>query len=240
MSMRDRFIASCFFAACQLTAGTIELAATSATASWIGPVLGTVEFSISGPSLGVQGHGAFRGGPTFFPVGVPVVQACGPFADCMFQLQSDFGAPLVPECGVAGIPSGTCSGNASTFPSLIPSTDLIPATTNPTFTITAHLTGSYELCAPGVPDFVCFSQPQPVAVINVDLPGELTLYFNGPFPAGTGGGPPFEFIVFEEAQFVSNVPIPESSSLILLLIGSASFALAATLRRREARAAAYS
>jgi hypothetical protein len=224
--MHSQLIAMWFVFACQLTAGTIDLTVTSATASWMGPGYGSLEFSITGPSLGVAGHAGYAL-PLFFATGAPLLDSC---LDCsMFDLRETFGAPLVPGCFVEGVASGSCSGSGEVF-ALIPSELLLPSTANPTFTFPAHLTGSYELCAPGPP--MCPFPENPVAAINVDLPGELTFSFEGPFPAQIPPGPlgpPFEFDVLKEVQFVST-PIPESSSLILTFIGAVGLALAAPLR----------
>jgi len=222
--MHSQLIATCFLVGCQLTASTIDLSATSATASWGN----SVDFLITGPSLVVEGDAGYLGGPVFVPTGGPVVEACASASafDCMFELRELRFAPLVPVCNVNSF-GGFCSGTGS-VDGTIPSMALVPSTPNPTITFPAVLTGGYDLCG-------SFSPPCPpgplIAHINVDLPGELTLSFEGPFPP-TPGGPNFEFDLFRGAQFVST-PIPESSTLLLTLIGSAVLALAAALRCRK-------
>ena len=232
MSFHSQLIALSFVFGCQLTASTIDLTATTATASWTGPgSFGSVEFTITGPSLIVQGQ-AIYGLPLFFPTGASLAENCN---GCQFDLEETRGAPLVPGCGVAGIAGGSCSGSGDVFIP-IPIDVLMPETPNPTFTFPATLTGGYDLCAqsvvgpcsPGAPD-------TPIAAhISVDLTGELTLSFKGPYPPQVPPGPqgpPYEFDVLQGAQFIST-PIPESSSFILMLISLVGVALAATLRYR--------
>ena len=219
MSKHSQLITLCFVVACGLSASTIDqvptFTATSATASWSS----VVEFSIfTGPSLIVQGEGLFLGGPLFFAIGAPVIQGCAPVAlDCMFDLQVLRGpGPIAPCCmGDAGIADP------------IPGSALVPSTPNPTLTFPVHLRGEYDQCSTFQPECQPF-----VGHVNVDLPGELTLFLSGPFPPGAGGGPPFEFDVLREADFVST-SIPESSSLVFMLIGCAGLALAAIPRRRK-------
>jgi hypothetical protein len=86
--MRSQLMATCFIFACQLTASTIEVTATSATASWIGPGTGSVEFLITGPSLVVGGHAIYML-PVFFATGAPLLQYC---LGCIFDLRETFGA----------------------------------------------------------------------------------------------------------------------------------------------------
>ena len=226
--MRYQLIATFFLVACQLTASTIDPSATSATASWTGPSVGSVEFLITGPSLSVQGEAGYHL-PLFFATGAPLSQFCTGCDD--FGLEETFGAPLVPGCGVAGIASGSCSGGGEVF-TPIPSDIVMPSTPNPIFTFPAGLTASYQLCAPGPP--MCPFPESPVAIITADLPGEMTLSFEGPFPPEIPpiNSPPFEFDVLLSARFIST-PIPESSTLLLTLIGSAVLALAAILRWRK-------
>jgi hypothetical protein len=212
--MRKYFFSIPLFLAvvCHLSASTLDqipvFTATSATASWSSSVV----FSIfTGPSLRVQGEGSFLRGPVFFAVGAPVIEGCAPVApDCMFDLQVLRGpGPIAPCCmGDAGIANP------------IPSSVLVPSTPNPTLTFPVHLRGEYDQCSTFQPECQPF-----VGHVNVDLPGELTIFLSGPYPPGAGGGPPFEFDYFREAQFIST-PIPESSSFILMLIGSAGVALA--------------
>ena len=161
-----------------------------------------------------QGGG---GGQLFFAIGAPVIEGCAPFGfDCMFPLQA--------TRGTLGPPLFCCLGGAG-IGDPVPSSALVPSTPNPILTFPTHLTGEYDQC--GSPDCQTI-----VGHVNVDLPGELILFLSGPFPPGAGGGPPFEFDVLREADFVST-SIPESSSLILTLSGSAGLALAATARRRK-------
>jgi hypothetical protein len=222
MSLHSQLIATCFLVVCQLTASTIDLSATSATASWAD----AVNFLITGPSLVVEGNAVYLNSPVFVPTGASVVEACGLAAsdDCIFPLRELVFGPLVPGCNVSGV-GGFCSGTGS-VDGTIPSMALVPSTPNPTITFPAVLTGGYDLCG-------SFSPPCPpeplIAHINVDLPGELTLSFGVPFPP-TPDGPNFEFYLFRGAQFVST---PESSTLLLTLIGSAVLALAAILRCRK-------
>jgi len=226
MNKHSLLIALCFIVTCQLTASPIDLTATSATATW--PAFGPVEFSIAGPSLGVSGRAGFRFGLLPVPVGAPVAEVCRPLGGCMFQLNESFGAALLPECFVTGIASGRCMGTGTIFPSPIPSTLLVPSTPNPTISIPVRLIGGYDLCSPG--PFPLFCTEPLVAHIDVDLPGELILTFAGPFAPGIDF-PTESSIRLLEALFVST-PIPESSSLILMLIGSAWLALAASGPKR--------
>jgi hypothetical protein len=228
MNKHSQLIATCFVFACQLTASAIDPTVTSATVSW-GNAAGGLNFSITGLSLSVQGQGSVVFPAPFVGVGMPVI--CPDIQCFEFGLQPTRGQ-LNLRCSVIGIVSGSCMGDGTVFTS-IPSTVLMPSTPNPTFTFPSHLTANYELCGPGFPPLCPFPE-SPVAIIIVDLPGELTLSFAGPFPAQIPPGPlgpPFEFDVFEEAQFIST-PIPESSNLILMLIGSVGLALVVTKRRR--------
>jgi hypothetical protein len=92
----------------------------------------------------------------------------------------------------------------------------------------ARLIGGYDLCSPS--QFPLFCTGPVVAHIDVDLTGELTLFFLGPFPPDSFF--PFEHIFLDERRFVSS-PIPESPSFTLTLIASVGVALAVIQRRRK-------
>jgi hypothetical protein len=207
MSRHSQLIAAYFFVVFQLTAASISqlstFTATSATASWGF----SVSFSITGPSVSVSGSGAYLGPPAFFHTGGNVSVDCMAFG--CFELQELRGAPLIPECGVVidGIGNGgACSGDAG-FGHPPNFSGIVPSTPNPTLTVPATLIGGYDLCNPPF----SVSCQNPIAHIAVDLPGELTLFFQGPLPPGVGAS--FESDYLQGAQFIST-PIPESSSLM--------------------------
>jgi hypothetical protein len=153
--------------------------------------------------------------------------------DCMafgcFELQELRGAPLVTGCNLVidgTSHDGPCFGTAG-FRHPSPNfSGLVPSTPNPTLRLSARLTGGYDLCAQPL----LGSCQNPIAHIVVDLPGELTLSFLGPYAPGVAA--PFEADYLQGASFVSS-PIPESLSFTLTLIGSAGIALTSVHRRRK-------
>ena len=218
-----RFLLGCLFvASCSLFADPLPvLDATFANASW--GMSGQISFTLGGPAFDMGGTALWVPPPIFV---TPGESAHSALAGVPFFLGEVIGHHLIPS-GTLTLDGVTYGVEYDGIAGVMYPDFTIPTTPFPTVVVPATMVGTYTACAILVPSQSNACEhpgDQDIATINVNVPGELTLPFGGPFSNGQ--------YILDVVTFVST-PVPEPSSMpyALLTLGLAASAIVS--RRRS-------